>query len=101
MAGSYGSMSPAATTNGHTYNSFYDLFQRANQGGGYINSFFSVAEFSADPGQAWLTSVAALGVTRTGASATYSYGAGVATWTWGTGPSGFSSGTATCTVVHK
>lgn len=39
--------------------------------------------FASDPGSTWLTSMTINGITRTGASATYSHGSGTAQWTWG------------------
>jgi hypothetical protein len=95
-------MSPAATSNGHAYNELYDFYSQAHGGIGYQRSAFSAGGFSADPGQAWLTSVTCLGVTITGASARYTFLSGVASWAFITGgPFGFSSGSTTCTIVHQ
>ncbi len=52
---------------------------------------FRVTGFSVDPGQASLTNVTINGVTKTGASATYSFSSGAAQWTW-TGNIGFVNG---------
>jgi YD repeat-containing protein len=102
LSGSFGSMSPATTTNGYTYTSLYDKWA-GGMAQTYSFSAFSVAGFSADPGQGWLTSATAQGVTFTGASATYSYASGTATWTW-TPLNGFGfngTGTTVCIIVHK
>ena len=63
----------------------------------------AVNGFTADPGAAWLTSVAAIGKTRTGATATYSFSAGTATWRWAGPPNlfWFGLGSTTTTIVHK
>jgi len=102
LSGSFGSMSPATTTNGYTYTSLYDKWA-GGMAQTYSFSAFSVAGFAADPGQGWLTSATAQGVTFAGASATYSYASGTATWTWrplnGFGFNG--TGTTVCTIVHK
>jgi hypothetical protein len=100
--GLFGSMSPAATANGHTYLSLLDKWAGGKQQA-YSFSNFSVGGFASDPGAAWLTSVTAVGTTFTGAAATYSYASGAATWTW-TGSAngfGFNDGTTICTIVHK
>jgi YD repeat-containing protein len=95
-----GSMSPAATTNGHTYVQFDDHFTATT--GAYTQTTFLVSGFTADPGIGWLSSAACNGTTRTGASATYSYVAttGTAKWSWTTGRM-FGDGTVPCTIVHK
>jgi YD repeat-containing protein len=94
-----GSMSPATTTNGYTYQQFMDKFKASN--GAYQNTLFSVSGFSADPGQGWLTSAGCNVTTQTGSTATYSYSAGMATWNWTTGKSFGQSGNVNCTIVHK
>jgi len=96
-----GSMSPASTSNGHAYVSFFDRISMAHGGIGYQGTDFSVSGFAADPGQAWLTSATAQGTTFTGSTATYTYSAGTAKWTWGTGEVFAGSGTTTCTIIHK
>ena len=107
ISGSVGLMSPAKTTNGYTYVEFIDRYPQGQGGGGdYSVSQFEVSGFTADPGQAWLISVSTLGITKTGASATYLYSSGTASWVWpaATPFYGFgfgSSGTNTCTIVHK
>ena len=49
--GIYGSMSPAATSNGFTYNMLDDHDASAQSGGGWVSSIFSVQGFTADPGR--------------------------------------------------
>jgi len=96
----FGSLSLATTVNGRTHASFADWYWGGQT---YSFSVFSVQGFTSDPGQAWLDSVTALGVTRTGVgAASYSYpGDGSATWSWTDGPFGFTgSGTTGVTIVH-
>lgn len=57
----------------------------------YQSSSIAVSGFTSDPGQGWLLSVSANSVTRTGASASYTYSGGIATWRW-TSPFQFSNG---------
>jgi YD repeat-containing protein len=94
-----GSMSPATTTNGHTYVQFFDKLKALN--GAYQSTLFSVSGFSADPGQVWLTSAGCNVTTQLGSTATYSYLSGTSTWTWTTGKSFGQAGNVNCTIVHK
>lgn len=102
-----GSMSPAATSNGHTYVTLFDQANPAPKGGGYAFSVFAVSGFTADPGQAWLVSVTAQGTTLEGRAAGYTFSSGQATWMWEPGPDnseGFNflgSGTTPCLIIHK
>jgi len=93
-------MSPAKTTNGHTYAGFADRL--GARGTGYQYTFLSISGFSADPGAAWLASATASTVTLKGSSATYSYASGTATWKW-TLAAGIFTGTGTinCWIDHK
>ena len=96
----FGSMSPATTSNGYTYNSFADLAPVGS--GKYNETTFVVTGFAADPGQGWLISASVNGETETGASAgNYVFSAGKASWVWTNGPLLPSSGTYTCTIIHK
>jgi fibronectin type 3 domain-containing protein len=92
-----GSMNPATTTNGYTYYELDDRYSPPKSGGGFLQATFSVTGFSADPGQAWLTSVCG----NMGATATYAYGSGFATWSWTQNPFGIADGTFVCNIVHK
>jgi predicted RNA-binding protein with TRAM domain len=102
LAGSFGAISPTTTSNGFTYTQFYDKWA-GGQAQTYSFSAFAVSGFSADPGQAWLTSVTGNNKTFTGASATYSYSAGTATWTWHPAAGfGFDSpATNNTSIIHK
>jgi hypothetical protein len=95
----FGSMTPATTPYGRTYLILADEYW---QGTTYSFSMLSVTGFASDPGQGWLDSVTALGVTRTGLGAWgYTYNNGSATWQWNAGPFGFTgSGTTVVTMVH-
>ena len=96
-----GSMAPTTTSNGYTYQAFFDSQYSIQAGEGYKSTQLLISGFTADPGQAWLTSATAPGATLTGSAATYSYTGGVATWRWTTGPYFGGSGSFTCTIVHK
>jgi hypothetical protein len=96
--GTVGLMSPGTTSDGHTYEDLTDSYVD----GSFKASTIEIGGFSANPGQAWLISVSALGVIRTGASATYHFSGGIAVWNWPTAPFGFSNGgTTTVTVNHN
>jgi hypothetical protein len=109
-AGLFGSLSKYAIGAGQTISALYDSFTC----GPLIcagQSVFSVSGFTANPGQAWLSSIDVVdgtrpdGKTLTGAGATsYTYASGVATWHWSgsavTVGLGFISGTtATATIT--
>jgi hypothetical protein len=97
-----GSMSPATTTNGYTYQAFFDGSYSIQAGEGYKNTKLVISGFTADPGQAWLTSAGPNGSTLLGSAASnYTYSAGTSTWVWTTGPYFAGSGTTTCTIIHK
>ena len=88
-------------TGGRVITNFFDEYIS----GSFYGTTFSVSGFSADPGAAWLIYLTALGATRTGAGANYSYSGGVATWWWlaSSGNPGIgigTSGTIPCTIVH-
>lgn len=81
--GGVGSVAPAVTSNGYPYQEICDNPYRAGKGGVQSSSTIEIGGFTANPGQSWLTSVSALGVTLASSSATtYSYSGGVASWTW-------------------
>jgi subtilisin family serine protease len=95
-----GSMSPATTSNGYTYQKFKDRYNVKTTS--YIETVFEVSGFTSDPGSGWLVSAAAEGVTYVGSrAATYSYNSGSARWSWN-GPNAFSGWPTqtTCTIVH-
>jgi YD repeat-containing protein len=63
-----------------------------------------ISGFTASPGIDWLTSVTVGSVTRTGASATYSYAGGTATWKWSGASGSFGltgSGSKSVTIIHR
>jgi len=95
-----GALNPSTLTGGKTITAFYD---NKYNGVSLIESIFKVSGFTSDPGQAWLTSAKVNGVTRTGASAQYSYASGVAQWRWvpPATPVFGSSGNVSCTIIHK
>lgn len=101
-AGRYGSVTPAVTSNGYTYQQIIDNAVFTRKGVSTpAGSQIAVGGLSADPGQSWLTSVSALGVTTTGATATrYTYSGGVATWEWDNTPWGIQSGTVQVNITH-
>ncbi len=98
---SVGTVVPTMLTGGRVITNFFDEYIS----GSFYGTTFSVSGFSADPGAAWLIYLTALGATRTGAGANYSYSGGVATWWWlaSSGNPGIgigTSGTIPCTIVH-
>lgn len=101
-AGRYGSVSPTVTSNGYSYQQIVNNAAFVRKGFSTpASSQISVGGLSADPGQSWLTSVGALGVTTTGATATkYTYSGGVATWEWDNTPWGIQSGTVQVSITH-
>lgn len=105
FGGGYGSYSPTGLTGGKTVGSIADWVILPCSGTGAAYSYILVSGFSSSPGSAWLTSVTCNGVTKTGASASFSYNSGSAVWTWGGLSFGFSSlsyGTnVSCTIVHS
>jgi hypothetical protein len=101
-SGSFGSISPANTADGYHFAAFYDSAPAGKNGGVYHQTVFSVTGFAANPGQSWLTSAVANGVTFTGSSATYTYASGEATWIWTTGPAFIGKPSpAYCTILHE
>jgi hypothetical protein len=77
---SYGSAAPAVTSNGYTYEEICDNGAFSRKGVGVSpSSQIAIGGFPSNPGQAWLTSATANGVTTQGSAATYSYSGGVAT----------------------
>lgn len=100
FASGMGSMSPTSTNGGAPYIALEDK----SFAGGPFQGILSLSTY--DPGSTYVVSVTANGVTKTGASATYSYTPGpfgipgTATWTWST-PFGFTgSGTTAVTIIH-
>jgi hypothetical protein len=102
-SGSIGSYSPTGLTRGKTVASLFTLGVGASCTGTF-SGHLSVSGFSSDPGQSWLTSVACNGTTKTGATATYSYGSGSALWSWSATSWGFTLKVGSqlgCTIVHS
>jgi hypothetical protein len=98
----YGSVSPATTVDGYPYQTVQTVAAictpKACTSG---STDFSVGGLTANPGQAWLTSVAFPSGTLSGASARFVYSSGVATWNWqGTQVALTVGSQATVSVVH-
>jgi hypothetical protein len=105
-SGKIGSITPTTTSDGYPITVLDDYSVcsgvKGHPCGQYSN--LQVSGFQADPGQGWLASVAAHGLTLTGAAASYSYSGGVASWRWvGTANLfNFSSGSRyTVVLVHS
>jgi mannan endo-1,4-beta-mannosidase len=96
----YGSLVPATTTTGKSYTNLENTINFAT---GTNGATLSVSGFAASPGIGWLTSITTNGVTKTGASALYSYSAGVANWQWLTVPFSLPAlhASGTVTIVHQ
>lgn len=94
-AGVAGSISPTTLSGGKTVASFYDTNYPTSQ-----LASVNISGFNSDPGQYWLVSASAFGVTKTGATASYSYSNGTATWNWLSDFGFLYSGTVTVTIVH-
>ena len=96
-----GSYSPTGLTGGQTVS---DLEDDYHCNGTYLETFFVVTGFSADPGKSWLTSVTCNGVTNSVGSSTYDgYSSGRAQWHW-TNAFGLNSKVGTnvsCSIVHS
>jgi hypothetical protein len=86
-----GAMSPTTTPDGKIYEHLYDM-NECSIFGCHRLSTFSITGFSSNPGAGWLNSITALGVTRLGSEAGYSFSGTTATWTW---DGEFGLGTAT------
>jgi hypothetical protein len=100
LASNYGSITSTSTLDGYTVVGFYDDV-RAGKAGGYWRTHLTIGGFSADPGQGFLNSGTANGVTLAGSSATYSYANGQANWVWMNGPVFYGKSTsAPCIFVH-
>ena len=94
-----GSVSPATTAGGKSYDLFADFIPPA-----VAQGMFAIGGFTSDPGRDWLYSATVNGITRTGATAGYSYNNGQATWVWPGQSQQFNfsgSGTVTGTIVHQ
>src|SRR5262249_52120426 len=79
VSGQYGQLSPTVLTGGMSVSAIYDSYAASIVGGAFV----SVSGFSSDPGQGWLWSVNAVGITKSGSGVrTYSYSGGTATWYW-------------------
>lgn len=93
---SVGSMASASLSGGKTLSNFYDRLSGSNYS--FVYAEVAISGFGADPGKGWLVSAGALNQTKTGATATYAYSAGVATWHW-TSPWGFNGAPSTATAI--
>lgn len=95
-----GVLNPTVLTGGKSVARFYD---NKYNGVSLVETIFQVSGFTADPGQAWLTSAKVGAITRTGATAQYTYGSGTAQWRWVPPATSIfsSSGNVTCTIIHK
>ncbi len=83
-SGKIGSITPAKTSDGYPI-AVLDNYSICSGLKGHPCAQYSnlqVSGFQANPGQGWLSSLAANGKTLTGASASYSYSAGTASWNW-------------------
>lgn len=98
--GRYGSASPAVTSNGYAYQYIVDNGEFTRKGVGVSPSSQLAITFPSNPGQAWLSSVTANGVTTSGSSARYTFSAGLAIWSWDTTSWNISSGTAQFSITH-
>jgi chitodextrinase len=104
-SGYEGSISPLALSSTLNFAEVADLYSPgyppyvpASQTSGLY-----ISGFTADPGINWLVSVTANGVTRTAASASYSYSNGTAYWLFANifGLQWISGGTTPVTVIHN
>ena len=99
---SYGGITPSSIIAAKTIRSFEDVVIKDTTVPTPMISASLAINSATDPGSAWLESVTAGGVTKTGASATYSYGYGIATWHWWSESFGFVNGVSTpVTIVRK
>lgn len=80
-----GAANPSVLASGYTLTGLYDLDSST--------AVVAISGFSADPGQAFLESVAINSVTRLGSAASYFYSGGVAQWSWSGQPFGLWIGT--------
>lgn len=83
--------SAVAAVNGFSPYQLAQFTDNFFSGGGFAGSQLSILA-SLDPGANLFTSITANGVTKSSASAVYSYGGGVANWNWNTGPFGLVNG---------
>ena len=89
----FGSLSPEILSGGKTVTMFDDASD--------AQSIVNVSGFSSDPGQGWLISASATGVTLNGSAATYGYSNGTASWHWfGSGFNFAASGPTTVSLTH-
>jgi hypothetical protein len=92
--GAHGSATNTTLPGGYTINGLDD-----SDASGQLGSSFGITGFSSNPGQNYIASVVANGVTRDSSAATYSYSSGLATWSWPGDQFGFAAGnTYDCTL---
>ncbi|MEX8520023.1 MAG: hypothetical protein AB3X44_16050 [Leptothrix sp. (in: b-proteobacteria)] len=71
----FGSITSNLLSDGKTITDFYDETVAPD-------AVLAISGFTSNPGQAYFTTAKGNATTKTSASATYGYAAGVATWTW-------------------
>lgn len=89
----FGSMDTVAVAGGYTLAFLYD----ETVGGG---AFLYITGFGADPGQSFFSTAVVGGVSKTSASASYSYSAGTAGWSWASTFGLDGSGTSTVVINY-
>jgi len=94
-----GALTPNTTFNGKTITTFTGYTDLTF--GGHQASLV-ISGFSANPGAGWLQSISvpSLGLTLTGASASFFYGSGTCTWLWPSWSGNFG-GSGTLTITHQ
>ena len=95
--------SPATTSNGKTYQSFNETVTCVWGPCGAPYAQVSISGFTSNPGQGWLVSATALGVTKFGNAASFVYApsTGTASWGWHSLFGFGTSGTTTVAIVHN
>jgi hypothetical protein len=104
-ASTLGSYSPTGLTGGKAVSILEDVDAGSTSScTNPVSALLSVTGFSSSPGQSWTTSVTCGGVSKTGASASYSYSGGTASWTWSS-TFGFKAkpvgSNVSCMIVHN
>lgn len=91
-AGNMGWMSSTSLPGGITVSVIFDQVGSS--------STLALSGFGADPGQSYFGTITVGGVSKTSASASYAYGAGVASWTWASSYFGLDgSGTSAVAIT--
>lgn len=105
QSGGVGTISPATLSSGSnyvlTYSGFWDE-DWTSTNGPVADGYITIGGFPVDPGAGWLLSASVGGVSRSGASASYSYSSGTASWYWPNAGFGIpTSGTLTVSATHR